>query len=163
MIKIIKQLIGLFIIFGVGYLFGLKQIKFFQIISSSMEPTFQTGDRVITIKPDKLKRKNIVAIKDPKGKGEILIKRIIGLPGETIEIKEGSVYINNKKIFEPYIKENPIYEIKVKIPDDYYFLLGDNRNNSEDSSIWGPIPKELIIGKIICLYWPLKRIKFFLK
>jgi len=110
-----------------------------------------------------LKRKDIVVIKDPEGKGDILTKRIIGLPGEKIVVKKGNVYINNVKISEPYIKEKPLYVLIKKIPEGHYFLLGDNRNDSEDSSVWGPVPKELIIGKVVCLYWPFKRFKIFLK
>ncbi len=163
MMKIIRSIIGLLIVFGIGYLFGLKGVKFYEVISRSMEPTLSAGDRVIAIKPEKLKRKDIVVINDPEGEKNVLIKRIIGLPGEKIMIKKGNVYINNVKISEPYIKEKPRYILIKKIPENHYFLLGDNRNDSKDSSVWGPVPKELIIGKIVCLYWPLKRFKLFLK
>jgi len=163
MIKIIRSVIGLLIVFGIGYLFGLKGVKFYEVISGSMEPTLYVGDRIITVKPENLKRKDIVVIKDVEGNGDILTKRIIGLPGEKIKIKKGDVYINNEKLLEPYIKEKPIYVLVKKIPENHYFLLGDNRNNSEDSSVWGPVPKELIIGKVVCLYWPFKRFKLFLK
>lgn len=163
MIKIIKSLIVFLIIFGIGYLFGLKGVKFYEVISRSMEPTLTAGDRVIAIKPEKLKRKDIVVINDPEGEKNVLIKRIIGLPGEKIIIKKGNVYINNVKISEPYIKEKPLYVLEKKVPENHYFLLGDNRNDSKDSSVWGPVPKELIIGKVVCLYWPFKRFKIFLK
>lgn len=161
MIKIIRGIIGLLIVFGIGYLFGIKEVKFYEVISASMEPTLDIGDRIITVKPENLKRKDIVVIKD-KEKGDILTKRIIGLPGEKIVIKKGNVYINKQKISEPYIKEKPIYTLSKKIPENHYFLLGDNRNNSDDSSIWGPIPEKMIIGKVICRYWPFKRFKIFI-
>jgi len=161
--KIIRSIIGLLIVFGIGYLFGLKGVKFYEVISRSMEPTLAVGDRIIAIKPEKLKRKDIVVIKAPEGKRDILTKRIIGLPGEKIVVKKGNVYINNVKISEPYIKEKPIYVLVKKIPENHYFLLGDNRNDSEDSSEWGPVPEELIMGKVVCLYWPFKRFKLFLK
>ena len=163
MMKIIRSIIGFLIVFGIGYLFGLKGVKFYEVISRSMEPTLSVGDRIIAIKPEKLKRKDIVVIKDPEGKGDILTKRIIGLPGEKIAVKKGNVYINNAKISEPYIKEKPLYVLMKKVPENHYFLLGDNRNDSEDSSVWGPVPKELIIGKVVCLYCPFKRFKIFLK
>lgn len=164
MIRLIKNLILLFIVFLIGYIFGIKQIKFLKIISSSMEPTLTIGDKVISLKIEKLERKDIVALYPPKGKKEILIKRVIGLPDEKIKIKNGDVYINGEKIEEPYIKEKPNYEIEeIKIPSNSYFLLGDNRNESEDSSTWGPINKENLIGKIICRYAPFKKFKFFLK
>jgi len=161
--KIIRSIIGLLIVFGIGYLFGLKGVKFYEVISRSMEPTLAVGDRIIAIKPEKLKRKDIVVIKAPEGKRDILTKRIIGLPGEKIVVKKGNVYINNVKISEPYIKEKPIYVLVKKIPENHYFLLGDNRNDSEDSSEWGPVPEKLIMGKVVCLYWPFKRFKLFLK
>ncbi|MCD6220901.1 signal peptidase I [bacterium] len=163
MIKIIRSIIGLLIVFGIGYLFGLKGVKFYEVISRSMEPTLTAGDKVIAIKPENLKRKDIVVIKDPEGKGDILTKRIIGLPGEKIVVKKGNVYINNVKISEPYIKEKPLYVLEKKIPENHYFLLGDNRNDSEDSSVWGPVEKKLIIGKVILRYYPFKKIRLFLE
>lgn len=163
MMKIIKRLIVFLIIFGIGYLFGLKGVKFYEVISRSMEPTLSAGDRVIAIKPEKLKRKDIVVINDPEGKKNVLIKRIIGLPGEKIMIKKGNVYINNVKISEPYIKEKPRYVLIKKIHKNHYFLLGDNRNDSKDSSVWGPVKKKLIIGKVILRYYPFKKIKLFLE
>lgn len=162
MFKIIKNLILLGIVFLIGYIFGVKQVKFLEVISSSMEPTLSIGDRIISIKVEDIKRKDIVILYPPKGKKEILTKRVIGLPGENLKIKDGFVYINGEKIEEPYIKEKPNYEIEeIKIPTGKYFLLGDNRNESEDSSIWGPVEKENIIGKIICRYYPFKRFKIF--
>jgi len=163
MMRIIKSIIVFLIIFGIGYLFGLKGVKFYKVNSRSMEPTLTAGDRVIAIKPEKLKRKDVVVIKNPEGKKNVLIKRIIGLPGEKIMIKKGNVYINNVKISEPYIKEKPRYVLIKKIHKNHYFLLGDNRNEYEDSSVLGPIPEELIIGKVVCIYWPFKRFKLFLK
>jgi signal peptidase I len=162
MFKIIKNLILLGIVFLIGYIFGVKQVKFLEVISSSMEPTLSIGDRIISIKVEDIKRKDIVILYPPKGKKEILTKRVIGLPGENLKIKDGFVYINGEKIEEPYIKEKPNYEIEeIKIPTGKYFLLGDNRNESEDSSIWGPVEKEKIIGKIICRYYPFKKFKIF--
>jgi signal peptidase I len=162
MFKIIKNLIGIGIVFLVGYLFGVKQIKFLEIISSSMEPTLSIGDRIISVRVENFKRQDIVTFYPPEGKKEILTKRIIGLPEERLKIENGYVYINGRKIEEPYIKEKPNYEIEeIKIPTGKYFILGDNRNLSEDSSIWGPVGREKIIGKVICRYYPFKKFKIF--
>ncbi len=145
-----------------GYIFGIKQVRFFKIVSSSMEPTLSIGDRIISVKVENLKRKDIVVLYSPKREEEILTKRVIGLPGENLKIENGYVYINGEKIEEPYIKEKPNYEIKeIKIQNGKYFLLGDNRNESEDSSIWGSVEKEKIIGKVICRYYPFKKFKIF--
>ena len=107
--KLIRTLIIAGFAFSIGYLFGIKEVRFFEIISSSMEPTLSVGDRIVTIKPSNIQRKDIVVIKDPEGGKDILTKRVIGLPGETIEIRNGYVYINGRRINEPYIKEKPIY------------------------------------------------------
>ncbi|MCM8785741.1 MAG: signal peptidase I [Candidatus Omnitrophica bacterium] len=161
MFKLIRNLILIGIVFFIGYLFGIKHIKFFKIVSSSMEPTLNIGDKIISLKPDKIKRKDIVVLLSPAGKKEILVKRVIGLPEERIKIENGYVYINGEKIEEEYIKEKPDYSVEeTLIPSDCYFLLGDNRNESEDSKDWGPVQENLIIGKVIILYSPLKNFKF---
>lgn len=160
MFRLIKTLIGLFIIFGVGYLFGIKGIRFYKIPSNSMEPTLEKNYRVvgINVNPSDLQRGNIVTFLYPKASKKVLIKRIIGLPGDKILIKNGDVFINNKKIIEPYIKEKPVYDLKDEVPKNDVFVLGDNRNNSFDSSVWGPLPIKDIKKKIIMIYWPIKKI-----
>ena len=83
------------------------------------------------------------------------IKRIIALPGDTIEVKNGAVYVNGSKLNEPYIKEPPAYNLQQKkIPEDEYFVLGDNRNNAKDSHVWGTVPRQNIIGKAWLSIWP---------
>ncbi len=163
MFRIIKSLVFISIVFLIGYIFGIKHVRFLKVISSSMEPTLSIGDMLISIKVEKIKRKDIVAIYAPKGKNEILVKRVIGLPGEKLKVLNGYVYINGEKLEEKYIKEKPNYTIEeIQIPSKSYFLLGDNRNESEDSSIWGPVSEEKFIGKIICRYAPFKKFKIFL-
>ncbi|HOJ40427.1 MAG TPA: signal peptidase I, partial [bacterium] len=113
---------------------------------------------------DRILRGMIVVLLDPKGSNDILTKRVIGLPGEKFEVRQGAVYINNEKLDEPYIAEPARYDFaRIKIPDNAYMLLGDNRNNSEDSSIWGPVEKQLILGRVFCRYWPIKKLGFFLQ
>lgn len=146
-------------VFLVGYFFGIKEVRFYEIISSSMEPTFNVGDRVMTVKKSRLARKNIVMIKDPVFGSEILAKRIIGMPGETVKIEGNKVFINEKPLSEHYLKEDPAYSLEKDIPQNHYFLLGDNRNNSEDSSTWGPVDEELILNKVVLKYWPIKEFK----
>lgn len=90
-------------------------------------------------------------------------KRIIGLPGETVTIEGGIVYINDTPLVEDYLAENPDYEFKSPvIPADQYFVLGDNRNDSFDSHIWGMLPRENIYGKAYKIYWPLQRVRSLL-
>ncbi|MCM8757013.1 MAG: signal peptidase I [Candidatus Omnitrophica bacterium] len=162
--RLIRQIVLVGLVFLAGYTFGLRQVRFFQITSSSIAPTLEINDRVASMKIDYPTRGMIVILRDPGGKGEILTKRVIGLPGERFEVRDGYVYINNEKLDEPYIKEAARYEIDaVVVPESCFILLGDNRNNSEDSSIWGPVEEELLIGQVFCRYWPIKKFGFFFR
>ncbi|HOK56057.1 MAG TPA: signal peptidase I [bacterium] len=162
MFKLIRYFILIGIVFFTGYIFGIKDVKFLKIISSSMEPTLSIGDKIISVKSNDIKRKDIVVLLSPEGEKEFLIKRVIGLPGEKIKIEKGYVYINGEKLQEPYIKERPEYLFKeIEIPPGTYFLLGDNRNESEDSTTWGPVEKNFIVGKVLCRYHPFRKFKIF--
>ncbi|NEQ81943.1 MAG: signal peptidase I [Moorea sp. SIO2I5] len=136
--------------------------------SGSMLPTLQINDRLIINKWSysfqEIQRKDIVVflptekLKEQNFK-DAFISRIIGLPGENIEVKGGKVYVNNQPLEENYIEEPPQYTFSpVTVPPDSYFVLGDNRNNSYDSHHWGFVPRENIIGKATKRFWPLERI-----
>jgi signal peptidase I len=93
--------------------------------------------------------------RNPKLK-DAFIKRVIGLPGDQVEVKKKQVYINGKPLREKYIEEAPAYEFgPVTVPKNSYLVLGDNRNNSCDSHYWGYVPRDNIIGKAIVRFWPL--------
>lgn len=132
--------------------------------TGSMLPTIQLQDRLIFDKLfyryDKLERGDIIMFKAPEGSGEHddLVKRIIGLPGETLEVREGKVWINGEALEEPYLNEMPEYELKpTNIPEHSYMVFGDNRNNSKDSHVWGFVPTANIEGRVLVRYWPLER------
>lgn len=137
------------------------------IPTGSMLPTIQLQDRVMVNKfifyfKDPA-RGDIVVFEPPAsiGQHEDYIKRIIGLPGETVEVKGGKVYIDGQALDEPYIAEPPSYEYgPVKVPDGCYFVMGDNRNMSYDSHLWnGWLTRDHIKGKAFLTYWPPSHIK----
>ncbi len=140
------------------------------IPSDSMLPTLEVGDRLVVEKisyhfhpPAK---GEIVVFEPPQqlqiqgyGKGQAFIKRVIGTPGETIQIQNGKVYLNNIPLKEDYIAEPPNYQMEaVRVPEDQLFVMGDNRNNSNDSHVWGFLPKQNIIGHACYRFWPFSRI-----
>lgn len=136
----------------------------FYIPSGSMEPTLKPGDRIIVNKLiyrySQPKRGDIMVFKYPRDPARDFIKRTVGLPEETIEIKDSKVYINNKEIPQPFLEPGLKFGSfgPVEVPEGSYFMMGDNRNNSEDSRVWGTLPRENIVGKAMFIYWPLSRI-----
>jgi signal peptidase I len=131
----------------------------YEVQSISMEPTLHEGQYLIVSKiaywfhgPE---RGDIIVLDPPNGRSEIpYIKRVIGLPGEKVEVRDGRVWINGIALNEPYISGPPTYVENCVLGTDEYLVLGDNRNNSSDSHIWGVLPGENIIGKAIFRYWP---------
>ena len=126
----------------------------------SMEPTLHGQQRLIIEKVSyrihQPRRGDIIVIRVP-GMGHLLIKRIVGLPGETLEIRNGVVFINGEKLDEPYVNGIPRGSYPTtKIPDGYIFVMGDNRNNSSDSRSFGPVSEKNIVGHAWMRYWPIK-------
>ena len=132
----------------------------YDIMGSCMEPNFQNGQRVVVNKLaysfHEPERGDVIILRPPYNpEATPFIKRIIALPGDTIEIKTGSVYINGTPLQESYIKEPPTYTLKQKkIPENEYFVLGDNRNNANDSHKGWTLPYQNIIGKAWLTFWP---------
>ena len=134
------------------------------IPSGSMENTIMTGDRVFGVRFLKnYDRGDIVIFKDPDGRDYYLIKRIIGLPGETVEIRDGKVDVNGTKLDEPYLKEEMTKEeeFSITLPEDGYFVMGDNRNDSYDARYWEHkiVFEDDIAGKALFRYWPINQMK----
>ncbi len=100
-------------------------------------------------------RGDIIVFRYPKEPSRDFIKRVIGVPGDIVEIKNGVVYVNGKPLHEDYTADPPSYfQPAERVPEGQYFVLGDNRNNSSDSHVWGLVPEENIIGKAWFSYWP---------
>ena len=102
-------------------------------------------------------RLDIVAFRFPPDPSQMFVKRVIGLPGEVVQVRSGVVFINGRKLEEPYlVRENHRQRDNfgpVAVPLDHYFMLGDNRDNSADSRVWGFVPHENIVGKPSLVYW----------
>lgn len=141
------------------------------IPSESMKPTLQKDDRILV---DRLayqgqgpQRGDLIIFNPTESLQaqnfkDAFVKRVIGLPGETVAVKGGKVLINNQPIQEQYIAEPPEYQWgPARVPDNAYFVLGDNRNNAYDSHYWGYVSRDLIIGKVTRIYWPPDRAKSF--
>lgn len=142
------------------------------IPSDSMVPTLQIGDRLVVEKVSYHFHQpvtgDIIVFSPPKQlqkkgftKDQAFIKRAIGSPGQTVAVRDGKVYLNHKPLQENYIAEPPEYEWGPElVPENTYFVMGDNRNDSNDSSKWGFLPKENIIGRAVFRFWPLDRSGF---
>lgn len=145
--------IALFIWNFVGYGVWIK--------SGSMIPALEVKDRLIVTRVHdykSLKEGDIVLFKNDEFKGEVLIKRLIGLPGDKIQIKNGVVFRNGEQLKEDYVKNNLIYNGTFEVPTGKYFFLGDNRANSEDSRFWeNPyVDESHIEGKARIKYYPIQ-------
>lgn len=154
--KIIKELIPYIIIIIAIILIRAFIITPVRVDGNSMKNTFEDGDLLLLFKLGNVDRFDVVVL-DEEYDDEIIIKRIIGLPGETVEIKNGKIYINEEEISDDYgYGETSDYE-KTTLSADEYFILGDNRLISKDSRYFGPVKEEEIIGKVIFRLWPINK------
>ncbi|MBR5272818.1 MAG: signal peptidase I [Clostridia bacterium] len=163
--KILKSTVyALIIVAAVAVLIATLVMPVLQISGTSMEPTLENGQIVALIKTNKLDRGDLCGF---YYSNKILIKRVIGLPGDVIVIDaEGTVYVNNIVIDEPYLTEKMLgdcdLEFPYTVPEQSYFVLGDQRSNSVDSrnSVVGSIPFEDVMGKVVIRVWPFSDIGF---
>ncbi len=129
----------------------------------SMEPTLHEGQFILVNKLayrlGDFQRGDIVIFHYPRSPQEDYIKRVIGLPGDTVVIENGQVRVNGLLLDEPYIASPPNYSSTWAIPEGQLFVLGDNRNRSSDSHSWGFVPVEMVVGKALVVYWPLDDLK----
>lgn len=147
------------IVLAIVLYFGINAISArVRVDGFSMVPTLQNGEYILvsklSYKTGVPARGDIIVFGLPTDQKQDLIKRVIGLPGETVSIHNGIVSVNGNALSEPYIAQPPNYDGEWTVADGQLFVLGDNRNNSKDSHQWGLLPMENIIGKAIVIYWP---------
>lgn len=155
-----KKFFKIFLIVFITFIIivPLVSLTYFSVSGASMEPTLKDGDKILVFKFaysfGNPKRGNLILL---KADNKTWVKRIIALPGEQIEIKDGKVSIDNKVLQESYIKEIHTYgDQRVFLADNQYYVLGDNRepNQSIDSRIFGPISKKAVLGKAVINFTP---------
>ena len=149
------------LVLAVVLYFGINAVSArVRVDGFSMKPSLQDGEYILVSKLSyKLgapQRGDIVVFIFPVNPAEDLIKRVIGLPGDTVTVQAGVLSINGVAIDEPYINAPPAYEGSWKVAPDELFVLGDNRNDSRDSHQWGLLPIKNVIGKAVLIYWPPK-------
>ena len=159
-------IILLSLILALGLRYGVVTVG--NIPSESMVPTLNVGDKVIAFRTYLVKptRGDIVVFSPNPEQGDeyqLWIKRLIGLPGDKVQIKKGKVYINGKYLEEPYVKNNLDYTRTFIVPEDRYFVLGDNRGNSLDSRFWGNSFLHIEQAKYTCKMkiFPLSDIEYY--
>lgn len=134
-----------------------------RVDGSSMMPTLKNGEFVlvnrVAYRFEPPQRGDIVVFHYPPDPQQDLIKRVIGLPGDEIEIQGGVVLVNGQPLIEPYISEPPLYAGRWVVPEGHLFVLGDNRNDSSDSHSWGMVPFENLVGKAVLIYWPFENLQ----
>ncbi len=186
-LEIVKIVVLAFVI-----IFPIRVFLFqpFFVQGASMEPNFEDGQYLIvnefgykktTIALGDIKffsvgafkeipRQRVIVFRYPNDPGKYFIKRIIGLPGEKIEIKNGSVKIFNNENPDSFVLDESAYleigmatsrDVAITLKDNEYFVMGDNRSFSSDSRVWGPVTDEYIIGEVLLRAWPLNEISVF--
>jgi signal peptidase I len=141
-------------------------VQAFYIPSGSMEPTLMVDDRILVAKFmyrfEPVHRGDVIVFRYPLNPQRDFVKRVIGLPGDRVQLKDGVVHLDGTVLSEKGYTIKPDFGNygPVTVPASQYFVLGDNRNNSEDSRFFGYVPRGNVIGKAIFIYWPLPRIGF---
>ncbi len=160
----------LVIAFVLAFLVRTFVVQGFWIPSGSMEPNLQVGDRLLAYKffygLDKVDRGDVIVFRYPLDPKKDYIKRVVGLPGDTVRIENKKIYVNEQLLDESHVVYRDSWMRgyprddygPVKVPDDSLFVMGDNRDFSADSRYWGFVPEENLVGEAFVIYWPLWRI-----
>jgi signal peptidase I len=153
--------------FAIAMLVQTFMFRITGILQTSMLPTIDPGDRIIvnclTYQYREPRPGEIVVVHDPLDDKKDIIKRVIALGGDVIEVDSGVLYVNGKVVDEPYVINKDVVkgQARFTVPDDYVYVMGDNRPVSGDSRDFGPVAESEIIGKVICVMWPIGHWKTF--
>lgn len=175
--SLLEILVLALIIIGVYFFLFTKVFSNDAVSGDSMQTNFQSNDRVISVRNTSIHRGDVVILRPPHTKNVFFIKRVIGLPGDTVKSVNDVMYINGKKLPEPYLKEGKrlyaggyLYtnnfslqslHMGNKVPKDSYFVMGDHRNISRDSRMIGYIKRSRIVGVVKLRYWPLNQMRVY--
>jgi signal peptidase I len=168
---------------GLALVIQAYLVKPYRIPSPSMVDTLEIGDRVLVNRVvyhlKELEHGDVVVFRWPRNRDVVFIKRVVGLPGDRLQAKDGKLYVDGVAQEEPYVHKtngvtdptNPSGTIagttmsqpwglseEYTVPQGHYFMMGDNRTNSDDSRVWGPVPEDDLIGEAFFVYWPLDRL-----
>ncbi|MGH2350049.1 MAG: signal peptidase I [Chloroflexota bacterium] len=137
-----------------------RTVGAFEVEGASMEPTLHSDEYVVvdTLLPASraVQRGEVIVFRFPRNPRVEYVKRVIGLPGEIIAVAHGRVWVNGQALYEPYIRDVPRYLWgPARVPPDSLFVLGDNRNRSSDSHLWGPVPIANVVGRAVIAWRPL--------
>ena len=166
----IAYIVIIFVSGALIYFLAVREMRFFMVPSNSMAPTLVPPEYLMTLKSDEYKRGDIVVLTDPSDITGYLVKRIVGLPGDRIEIRGGAAFLNSHYLSEPYCDEPIDYEMPpFTVRPNEYFILGDNRNWSVDSHDWNHgsenepraagVPVDSVVGKVRYVYLPLRQMR----
>jgi signal peptidase I len=166
-----RRAVGVALLMSAAYFYAMLGLgmRFFAIASISMEPTLHESDRILALPSKTYNRGDLVVLKDPLSRNGHIVKRVIALPGDRVEVSGGALHVNGVYISEPYRPEPIDYSLRYVVPKDSVFVLGDNANWSVDSHNWaaafkdvngvvpGAVPLTSIVGRVRYRYLPLSR------
>lgn len=159
-VRLFISIIVLIIIIGLIGLIGTKKLRFFEVSSASMEPTLQIGDKIFMWRAGFYDYGHIIAFPHPnEPEGAPMVKRVMAVGGDHVKLIRGILYVNGEPVMSSSVTTNRIDtdDYYTEVPDEHVWVLGDNRNESEDSLNFGPIDEAAILGRMTIRYWPFNR------